>query len=118
MAIPADVPITYFNETERYDFSVVVFCQPDQGSLEKPVAWEILRTQTSAEFTYPAMIQVGAEWALYGVNNRDGPFDTKFGSTWNLIQTEKDGTPHLIEGMIMISIRNSLEWSAFALFNL
>ncbi len=115
MAIPGDVSITYFNETARSDFSVVVFCQPDQGSLEKPVAWAILRTQTSAEFTYPAMIQVGAEWALNGVNNRNGPFDTKFGSTWNLIQTEKDGTPLLKEGIIImhvvISIHNSLKLS-------
>ncbi len=104
MAILTGVPITYLNETARYDFSVVVFCQSDKGSLQKPVVWEMLRTQTSAHFTYPAEIQVGAEWALDGVDYRDGPLDAKFGSTWNLIQTEKDGTPLLKEGKIMHAI--------------
>ncbi len=104
MAILTDVPITYLNETARYDFSVVVFCQSDKGSLQKTVVWEMLRTQTSAHFTYPAEIQVGAEWAIDGVDYRDGPFDAKFGSTWNLIQTEKDGTPLLKDGIVMHAI--------------
>ena len=97
-----DIPITYINETEMNNFMVVVFTKnEDTNAIDTPfVAWQTLKAQTSAKFSYPVDAAVGAEWKIGEVILRSGPFPAVLGSTWKFTQAHFDDSPHLEQGEI------------------
>lgn len=103
MASPMnDIPITYINETEMNNFMVVVFTKnEDTNAIDTPfVAWQTLKAQTSAKFSYPVNAAVGAEWKIGEVILRSGPFPATPGSTWKFTQAHFDDSPNLEQGTI------------------
>ncbi len=94
-----DIPIKYVNGTGSTDFQVVVFSK--NFSQNTPVsvylAWQVLRAQTSVQFTYPSSIEVGASFKTGGQTITAGPFAAKLGSTWEILQPLRNNTAELRE---------------------
>ena len=92
-----DIPITYINATGRNDFMVVVFTKNENtNAIDTPfVAWQTLKAQTSASFSYPVDAAVGAEWKIGEVTLRSGPFPANLGTTWTFRQDHIEDSPTL-----------------------
>ena len=95
-----DIPITYVNKTKQNDFMVVVFTKnEDTNAIDTPfVAWQTLKAQTSASFTYPVDAAVGAEWRIGEVTLHSGPFSANIGTTWTFKQDHIFDSPTLDQG--------------------
>ena len=97
---PGDIPIKFVNKTGENDYTVVVFLRNESpNAVDTPfVAWHVIRTQTSALFSYPIQSEVGAIYDEDGMKMRAGPLPAFPGSTWDFIQENKQSTPTLKEG--------------------
>ena len=76
--------ITYVNDTGRDDFSVYVSGMPYVASdLSNFVAWQTLRSQSTAAFLFPMAVGMGLVWE--GVTY--GPHLTPSSATWEVTVT-------------------------------
>lgn len=90
------VSITYVNDTGRDDFSVYVSGMPYVPSDSSNfVAWQTLRSQSTAAFLFPAAVGIGLVWE--GVTY--GPYLTSPTATWEVTVT-RDMEPVCEQGNI------------------
>lgn len=88
------VSITYVNDTGRDDFSVYVSGMPYVSSDPSSfVAWQTLRSQSTAAFLFPATAGVGLVWE--GVTYE--PKITPPTATWE-VSTTRDMEPVIQQG--------------------
>ena len=99
-----NIPITFVNATGKTDFQVVVFTKNYSTNTPQTIyaAWQIICVQTSSKFTYPVSTGVQATYELKGQKNTMGPLPAKLGSTWEIQQEIKSGTPTLKEGLCIL----------------
>lgn len=94
------VSITYVNDTGRDDFSVYVSGMPYVATEPSNfVAWQTLRSQSTAAFLFPAATGVGLVWE--GVTY--GPKLTSSTATWEVTVT-RDVEPVLQQGIHAFSL--------------
>ena len=99
MDLIKDIPITYYNKTGHVDFDVLVFIKNyTNHTTKKYVCWQILRGQSSVDFVFPAVIQVGASYEYQGKIIKCGPLNAEMGSIWEIIQEKEDSTAVLRKG--------------------
>ena len=97
------VSITYVNDTGRDDFSVYVSGMPYVASDPSSfVAWQTLRSQSTAAFLFPARAGVGLVWE--GVTY--DPKVTPSTATWE-VTTTRDMEPVVQQGNIIYSYLES-----------
>ena len=96
-----DIPIEFINSTGKTDFKVVVFTKNFSTNTPETVyaAWQVISVQTSSSFVYPVSTSVEAKYDIGGQTNDMGPFPATLGSTWEIRQESKSGTPTLNEGL-------------------
>ena len=88
------VSIAYVNDTGKTDFSVYVSGMPYVSSDPSSfVAWQTLRSQSTAAFLFPATAGVGLIWE--GVTY--GPKITPSTATWE-VSTTRDMEPVIQQG--------------------
>ena len=97
----ADIQIEFINGTGNTDFQVVVFTKNFSTNTPETIyaAWQVICVQTSSSFLYPVSTSVEAKYDIGGQTNNMGPFPAKLGSTWEIRQEPKSGTPTLREGL-------------------
>ena len=94
-----DIPITYYNKTGHINFDVLVFAKNYTNQTTKQyVGWQILRGQSSVDFNFSAIIQVGASYKHQGQDIKCGPLNAEMGSIWEIIQETEDSTAVLRKG--------------------
>ena len=95
------IPVRYINKTGHVDFEVMVFTQNYNTKIPNIyyVAWQVLKAQSSVDFTFSSKIQVGAFYRTKGQTVRAGPFDAEPGSTWRIVQNEMQDTATLEKSM-------------------
>ena len=99
MDIIKDIPITYYKKTGHVDFDVLVFTKNYTNQTSKQyVGWQVLRGQSSVDFNFSAMIQVGASYKHQGQDIKCGPLNAEMGSIWEIIQETEDSTAVLRKG--------------------
>ena len=54
------------------------------------LAWYVIDTKSSAEFTYPGKSQVGAKYEVDGVTYMSGPYEANPGSSWTITQEDSN----------------------------
>ena len=96
-----DISIEFINSTGKTDFKVVVFTKNFSTNTPETIyaAWQVISVQTSSSFVYPVSTSVEAKYDIGGQTNNMGPFPAKLGSTWEIRQEPKSGTPTLREGL-------------------
>ena len=103
------IPIRYINSTSETDFQVIVFTK--NFSVNTPetfyVAWQVLSTQTEADFVYPVDTSVGATYMQGGTTIHSGPLPANLGSTWSIVQEAPTGAAILSESE---SALNNIEY--------
>ena len=99
MDLKKNILITYYNKAGHADFDVLVIIKNyTSQSTKQYVGWQILRGQSSVDFTFSAMIQVGASYKHQGQDIKCGPFNAEMGSIWEIIQETEDSTAVLRKG--------------------
>ena len=96
-----DIQIEFINSTGNTDFQVVVFTKNFSTNTPETIyaAWQVISVQTSSSFLYPVSTSVEAKYDIGGQTNDMGPFPATLGSTWEIRQESKSGTPTLNEGL-------------------
>ena len=99
-----DIQIKFVNATGKTDFQVVVFTKNFTTNTPETIyaAWQVIRVQSSSRFTYPVLTAVQATYEVDGQKNTMGPLPAKLGSTWEIQQEIKTGTPTLKEGLYIL----------------
>ncbi len=100
-----DIPIKFVNATKQTDFSVIVFTKNDFPRVtDAHVAWQVLRTNVSVMFVYPASNSIGASFDMSNTTIILGPFPAGLGSTWEIIAETEKSTPVLKEVCTLYSM--------------
>lgn len=88
------ISVRYINNTGNVDFEVMVFTRNFNTKTPKIfyVAWQVLRAQSSVDFSFSNKLQVGAFYKDEGQTVRAGPFTADGGSTWRIVQNDRRDT--------------------------
>ena len=87
-----DIPVRFINATSKSDFEVVVFTKNFSAKTVYYSVLEVLKTQGSAQFVFPASVSIGATYQNGGQSVTVGPFPAQVGSTWQITQDTPSST--------------------------